>query len=84
MVVIDSIGLHDFVKFYSQWEAKVERCEEEFQKISKVIKTEFEQFENNRIKEFKLVVTSYLEALARHQVQVNIHKEQFRFGDPII
>lgn len=57
--------------FITQWEAKVERCEEEFQKISKIIKSEFEQFEKNRVKEFKAVVTSYLEALAKHQVQVN-------------
>jgi hypothetical protein len=48
----------------------VERCEEEFQKVSKVIKMEFEQFEKNRIKEFKTIVTSYLEALAQHQEQV--------------
>ncbi|XP_065216585.1 sorting nexin-2 [Planococcus citri] len=60
-----------------EWEAKVERCEEEFQKISKIIKSEFEQFEKNRVKEFKAVVTSYLEALAKHQVQVMKHWEAF-------
>ncbi|XKL61130.1 hypothetical protein PGB90_008187 [Kerria lacca] len=53
-----------------EWEAKVSRCEEEFQKVSKVIKLEFEQFENNRIKEFKTLVTNYLEVLAQHQTQV--------------
>lgn len=64
--------------FCLQWEAKVSRCEEEFQKVSKVIKIEYEQFEKTRIKDFKLIVTSYLEALAQHQLQVrylnvNIH-----------
>lgn len=60
-----------------EWESKVERCEEEFQKVSKVIKSEFEQFEKNRIEEFKTIVTSYLEALARHQVQIMKHWEVF-------
>lgn len=40
--------------------------------MSKVIKMEYEVFEKNRIKEFKVVVTSYLEALAQHQVQVSV------------
>lgn len=59
-----------FYTFYLQWEAKVSRCEEEFQKVSKVIKIEYEQFEKTRIKDFKSIVTSYLESLAQHQLQV--------------
>ncbi|KAK7576472.1 hypothetical protein V9T40_012758 [Parthenolecanium corni] len=60
-----------------EWEAKVSRCEEEFQKVSKVIKIEYEQFEKTRIKDFKLIVTSYLEALAQHQLQVMKHWQAF-------
>lgn len=67
----------NYNQFFFQWEAKVSRCEEEFQKVSKVIKIEYEQFEKTRIKDFKSTVTSYLEALAQHQLQVGAFKYKY-------
>jgi sorting nexin-1/2 len=53
-----------------QWEAKVERGQEEFDNISKMIKKEMERFEVNRVKDFKAIITQYLENLMTHQQQV--------------
>lgn len=56
-----------------QWEGKLSRCQDEFDQISKTIKIEFELFEINRIKEFKTVISSYLEEMINHQTQVIIN-----------
>lgn len=61
----------------SEWEAKVERCEDEFNTISKVIKLEYDIFEKHRISEFKTVIISYLESLIKHQEQLMKHWETF-------
>jgi sorting nexin-1/2 len=53
-----------------QWEAKVERGQEEFDNISKMIKKEMERFEVNRVKDFKAIIMQYLENLMTHQQQV--------------
>lgn len=51
----------------TEWEQKVERCQEEFNAISAMIKTEFDQFEINRVQEFKCVITKYIEKLMSYQ-----------------
>lgn len=53
-----------------QWEAKVERGQENFDKISKMIKTEVERFEKCRIQDFKLMFIKYFENHLNHQAQV--------------
>ncbi|XP_026822496.1 sorting nexin-2 [Rhopalosiphum maidis] len=61
----------------SEWEAKLSRCQDEFDQISKTIKVEFEQFEINRIKEFKTVISSYLEEMINHQTLIIKHWQAF-------
>ncbi|XP_025418453.1 sorting nexin-2 [Sipha flava] len=61
----------------TEWEAKLSRCQDEFDQISKTIKVEFEQFEINRIKEFKTVISSYLEEMINHQTQIIKHWQAF-------
>jgi sorting nexin-1/2 len=63
-----SFFIHITVPF--QWEAKVERGQEEFDNISRMIKREMERFEVNRVKDFKAVIIQYLENLMTHQQQV--------------
>ena len=53
-----------------QWQAKVERGQEEFDAISQMIKKEMERFEINRVKDFKQTIINYLENLMLHQQQV--------------
>jgi hypothetical protein len=53
-----------------QWEAKVERGQEEFDNISKMIKKEMERFEVSRVKDFKAIIIQYLENMMTHQQQV--------------
>lgn len=60
-----------------EWESKLSRCQDEFDQISKTIKVEFEQFEINRIKEFKTVISSYLEEMINHQTQIIKHWQAF-------
>ncbi|XP_066996933.1 sorting nexin-2 [Anabrus simplex] len=60
-----------------EWEAKVERCQEEFDNISKMIKKEMERFEVNRVKDFKAVIIQYLENLMNHQQQLIKYWEAF-------
>ena len=59
-----------YIVFPFQWEAKVERGQEEFDNISKMIKKEMERFEVNRVKDFKAIIIQYLENLMTHQQQV--------------
>lgn len=53
-----------------QWEAKVERGQEAFNKISKMIKLEMDRFEKCRIHDFKTMFIKYLENHMEHQSQV--------------
>lgn len=53
-----------------EWESKVERGEDEFQMISKVIKQEVESFEVKRIEEFKNSIVRYMECLLENQQQL--------------
>lgn len=55
---------------FFQWQAKVERGQEEFDAISQMIKKEMERFEINRVKDFKQTIINYLENLMLHQQQV--------------
>lgn len=53
-----------------QWQAKVERGQEAFDKISRMIKSEMERFEKCRINDFKRMFIKYLENHMEHQAQV--------------
>lgn len=53
-----------------QWEAKVQRCQREFDEISAEIKREMERFEMNRVRDFKSTIIKYLEDQMAHQQQV--------------
>ncbi|XP_046398580.1 sorting nexin-2-like isoform X2 [Ischnura elegans] len=54
----------------SEWEAKVERGQEEFNNISSMIKKEMEMFESQRVRDFKETLVKYLENLLGHQQQL--------------
>lgn len=56
--------------FLSQWEAKVQRCQKEFDNISAEIKKEMERFELTRARDFKSTIIKYLEDQMAHQQQV--------------
>lgn len=60
----------NLIFYYLQWESKVERCEEEFTNISKMIKKEMERFEETRVREFKIIFIKYMERQMKHQQQV--------------
>ncbi|KAH9399591.1 sorting nexin-2 [Tyrophagus putrescentiae] len=50
-----------------RWEAKVEKAREDCQTVSGNIKTEFERFEGNRIRDFKRNFLAYMESLLMTQ-----------------
>ena len=52
------------------WESKVQRCQLEFEEISKEIKKELERFDIKRVNEFKSIIIKYLEDQMAHQQQV--------------
>ncbi|XP_054277685.1 sorting nexin-2-like [Macrosteles quadrilineatus] len=60
-----------------EWEAKVERCQEEFTSISKMIKKELERFDVSRVKDFKATIIKYMEEQMTHQQQLIKHWEAF-------
>lgn len=60
-----------------EWESKVERGQEEFNNISKMIKTEVERFEIVRIQDFKKQLMQYLEVMLQLQNQLIQHWESF-------
>ena len=60
-----------------EWESKVERGQEEFDNVSKMIKKEVEQFELVRVDDFKKQLIDYLEAMLQHQNQLIKHWESF-------
>lgn len=60
-----------------EWEAKVERGQEEFDNISKMIKEEVERFELVRVQDFKKQLIEYLESMLQHQNQLVKYWESF-------
>jgi len=60
-----------------EWEAKVNRGQEEFESISKTIKQELEKFELTRVSDFKASIIKYMESLLETQVQLIKHWEGF-------
>lgn len=55
---------------FPQWEAKVQRCQTEFEEISAEIKKETERFEIDRVRDFKATIIKYLQDQMAHQQQV--------------
>lgn len=60
-----------------EWEAKVNRGQEEFENISKTIKQELEKFELARVSDFKASIIKYMESLLETQLQLIKHWEGF-------
>ncbi|XP_067206777.1 sorting nexin-2-like [Linepithema humile] len=60
-----------------EWEAKVDRGQEEFDNISKMIKEEIERFELVRVQDFKKQLIEYLESMLQHQNQLIKYWESF-------
>ncbi|KAJ8943031.1 hypothetical protein NQ318_022575 [Aromia moschata] len=60
-----------------EWEAKVERGQENFDKISQMIKKEMDRFEKCRIHDFKMMFIKYLENHLDHQAQLVKYWEAF-------
>ncbi|KAL0278111.1 UNVERIFIED_CONTAM: hypothetical protein PYX00_000021 [Menopon gallinae] len=61
----------------TEWSAKVERGQEEFDNISQMIKKEMERFEINRVKDFKSIIIRYLETLMCQQQELVKYWETF-------
>ncbi|EDO32102.1 predicted protein, partial [Nematostella vectensis] len=53
-----------------EWEQKVEKGQEDFEAISKMIRKEMVRFENNRVKDFRAAIIKYLEAMMDTQQQL--------------
>jgi len=53
-----------------KWELKVEKGDQDFHQISKTIKEEVKRFDLERVREFKVKLTNYLEGLLASQEQV--------------
>ncbi|KOC66717.1 Sorting nexin-2 [Habropoda laboriosa] len=60
-----------------EWESKVDRGQEEFDNISKMIKKEVERFELVRVDDFKKQLTEYLESMLQYQNQLIKYWESF-------
>ncbi|XP_051925094.1 sorting nexin-2 [Hippocampus zosterae] len=58
-------------------EGKVQQGERDFEHISRVIRREVARFEKERVKDFKMLVINYLEALALTQQQLIKYWEAF-------
>ena len=61
----------------SEWEMRLEENQETFNRISKTIKGEVELFERYRVKDFKVAIIKYLEALMVCQLQMVKNWEEF-------
>lgn len=57
-------------KLKKKWEQRVVKSKEEFELISKTMKEEMKRFDINRIKEFKIELTRYLQSLLKTQESV--------------
>lgn len=60
-----------------EWEHKVEKGEEDFGKISKMIQKEMARFEKHRVKDFRESMIKYLEAMMESQQQLIKYWEGF-------
>lgn len=61
----------------AEWESKLEEGQNNFRKISEVVKVEIELFERYRVQDFKVAIVQYLEALMNCQMQMVKHWEEF-------
>lgn len=61
----------------AEYEARVQRGQEEFEKISKTIKKDVEKFELDRVKEFQANMVKYLETLLDGQKKLVEYWERF-------
>ncbi|XP_064474974.1 sorting nexin-2-like isoform X2 [Ornithodoros turicata] len=59
------------------WESKVERGQEEFENVSRVVRVEVERFERTRVVDFRTAVIKYLESLLDTQQQLIKYWESF-------
>ena len=59
---------HNYLPF--QWEQKVEKGKEDFEKISQSIRKEVARFDKHRVEDFKTSVITYLEQLMENQQRV--------------
>lgn len=62
----------------AEYEARVQRGQEEFEKISKNIKKDVEKFELDRVKEFQANMMKYLESLLESQKKLIEYWEGFQ------
>ncbi|KAK3731460.1 hypothetical protein QZH41_013655 [Actinostola sp. cb2023] len=60
-----------------EWEQKVEKGQEDFENISKIIRKEISRFENTRVIDFRQAIVKYLEAMMETQQQLIKHWEGF-------
>ena len=60
-----------------EWENRLEETQAHFNQISRVIKHEIELFEKYRLKDFKVSIVQYMEALMTCQLQLVKHWEEF-------
>ena len=60
-----------------EWEARLEESQANFNRISRVIKVEIDLFERYRVKDFKVAIVQYLEALMNCQLVLVKHWEEF-------
>lgn len=61
----------------TECEDKVERGQEDFEKISKNIRTEMVRFEKQKVKDFRATIINYLESLMNNQQQLIKYWEGF-------
>lgn len=65
-------GPYSFIVFFCfQWEQKLEKGQEDFEKISEIIRKEVKFFEVCRVADFKAAVITYLEHLMETQQKVS-------------
>ena len=60
-----------------EWENRLEETQIHFNQISRVIKNEIDLFERYRLKDFKVSIVQYMEALMTCQLQLVKHWEEF-------
>ena len=60
-----------------EWEGRLQEGQDNFKRISEVVKTEIDLFERYRVKDFKVAIVQYLEALMNCQMQMVKHWEEF-------
>ena len=61
----------------TEWEMRLDENQETFNRISKTIKGEVELFEQYRVKDFKVAIIKYLEALMVCQLRMVKNWEEF-------